>query len=110
SPEALGLLERYAWPGNVRELRNVMERAVLLCDAALIGPQHLPIERMRSASVAPPRDGPMHSADGERDRILSALARCAGNQTQAAQLLGISRGTLVARLEAYGVPRPRKRR
>ena len=44
----------------------------------------------------------------ERQRIVDALARCAGNQTQAARLLGISRGSLVARLDAYGIPRPRK--
>jgi DNA-binding NtrC family response regulator len=46
--------------------------------------------------------------EGERDRILWALERCAGNQTKAARLLGISRRTLVARLEEYNLPRPRK--
>jgi DNA-binding NtrC family response regulator len=44
----------------------------------------------------------------ERGRILEALERCAGNQTKAARLLGMSRRTLVARLETYGLPRPRK--
>jgi len=46
--------------------------------------------------------------EGERERILWALERCAGNQTKAARLLGISRRTLVARLEEYNLPRPRK--
>jgi DNA-binding NtrC family response regulator len=45
----------------------------------------------------------------ERQRILDALAKCAGNQTQAAKVLGISRYTLMNRLEAYGIARPRKR-
>jgi DNA-binding NtrC family response regulator len=45
----------------------------------------------------------------ERERIIDALARCGGNQTQAAELLGISRRTLVTRLETYDLPRPRKR-
>ncbi len=44
----------------------------------------------------------------ERQRILDALERCAGNQTKAAQMLGMSRGTLVSRLAQYNVPRPRK--
>jgi DNA-binding NtrC family response regulator len=45
----------------------------------------------------------------ERERIAYALERCAGNQTQAARLLGISRRTLIGRLDAYGLPRPRKK-
>jgi len=46
----------------------------------------------------------------EQCRILDALAMCGGNQTQAAKLLGISRGTLVSPLERFGVSRPRKKR
>jgi len=44
----------------------------------------------------------------ERRRILDALARCAGNQTKAAKMLGMSRRTLLHRLDSYGVARPRK--
>ncbi len=44
----------------------------------------------------------------ERERILAVLARCGGNQTQAAEMLGISRRTLLRRLDEYAVPRPRK--
>jgi len=45
----------------------------------------------------------------ERARIVEALGRCAGNQTQAAKLLGVARRTLVARLVELGIPRPRAR-
>ncbi len=45
----------------------------------------------------------------ERERILRALERCAGNQTHAARMLGVSRRTLISRIERYNLPRPRKR-
>jgi DNA-binding NtrC family response regulator len=48
-------------------------------------------------------------AQAERQRIVDALSRCAGNQTEAAITLGISRRTLVKRLSAFNIPRPRKR-
>ncbi len=46
--------------------------------------------------------------DLDRRRVLDALAACGGNQTRAAEMLGMSRRTLVTRLDAYGLPRPRK--
>jgi two-component system, NtrC family, response regulator AtoC len=59
---------------------------------------------------ASPSGGSLRSADDEdeRRRIIAALEQCAGNQTKAAQLLGISRRTLVTRLKEYSLPRPRK--
>ena len=62
------------------------------------------------AEVAPPSGSSLRDEIDalERQRILDALERCAGNQTKAAQLLGMSRGTLVSRLAQYNVPRPRK--
>jgi transcriptional regulator with AAA-type ATPase domain len=77
SEEALRLLGSYCWPGNVRELRNVMERAVLLCDGSEIGAEHLPVEKMQlgaPGSGAPARGarpragprGPRRSQGGRR--------------------------------------------
>jgi transcriptional regulator with GAF, ATPase, and Fis domain len=122
---ALVALEAYAWPGNIRELRNVVERAVLLAGGGAITEEHLPLDRMsrtaprrRAESVAPTSPPPSPAAAGtlrdevddlERRRIISALEECAGNQTRAARMLGISRNTLAARLEQFGIPRPRKR-
>ena len=96
TPEALARLCAHGWPGNVRELRNVIERALLLAPGDEIGVDHLP------------GGTPVDPAASERERILAALAACAGNQSRAARQLGISRKVLLARLDAYGVRRPRK--
>lgn len=113
SPEAERALLSYHWPGNIRELRNVVERAVLLCDGQHIEVTHLPAS-LRSPSVggpfADPRDPLLRRLeDLERARIRAALEQCGGNQTQAATKLGISRRTLVSRLSQFEFPRPRKR-
>ena len=60
---------------------------------------------MQLPAPAPPKGGDQ----AERQRIVAALAACAGNQTQAARRLGISRRTLIYRLDEYGLPRPQKK-
>lgn len=114
--EALEMLRVYHWPGNVRELRNVMRRAVFLSsDEPLLQPQHLP-EKLTApyargathASVGPLRSVREEFREVERARIVQALEQAGGNQTEAAKLLGISRRTLIKRLDAYQLPRPRK--
>ena len=124
--DAKAWLVEHDWPGNIRELRNACERAVLLAPGAIIEKQHLTIDepkraanRFRHPTMTPP-PGSMTSADMptqvratvaelEKQRILEALDKCAGNQTRAAELLGISRRTLINRLDEYGIARPRKR-
>ena len=74
----------------------------------------LPIERVGNDTGEQPALRPSNQslasavADLERQRIVDALEQCGGNQTRAARVLGISRNTLVARLEEFGLPRPRK--
>jgi DNA-binding NtrC family response regulator len=91
-----------------------MARALLLCGSGPeITPEHLLLESPPTATLttglkadeAPRR----HQDDEERQRVLDALAACAGNQTHAAKLLGISRTAFVMRLVQYGLPRPRGR-
>jgi two-component system, NtrC family, response regulator AtoC len=111
TPEALEALRRHPWPGNVRELRNVMERAVVLSRAGIIGTEHLPSDRARMSFVAAsePRGPATAVPEGEPDqraRIAAALQTCGGNQSRAAKMLGISRRTLVSRLAQHGFPRP----
>jgi two-component system response regulator GlrR len=104
---------RHSWPGNVRELRNAVQRAIVLRAAGHAFEALEPLQAPAAASFAPSAPPPAPAAredpgDGERRRIAEALARCAGNQTAAAKLLGISRRTLVTRLSTLGLPRPRK--
>jgi transcriptional regulator of acetoin/glycerol metabolism len=102
--EGLARLESYSWPGNVRELKNAIDRAVLLSSDSFLDPNALPAGNPDDAAGARLRSD---LAAFERQRIVEALDKCAGNQTKAAQLLGISRRTLVSRLGEYNLPRPR---
>jgi DNA-binding NtrC family response regulator len=107
-PATVEHLEMYAWPGNIRELKNVIERAVLLCEGAMLEPQHMPLERPLTESQKLVTSGAGGAAQSERERIIEALAACAGNQSRAAQMLGIPRRTFVTKLDAYKIPRPKK--
>lgn len=106
SDRALNLLTRYSWPGNIRELKNVIERAVLLAEGDLIEPEHLPVDKLSASwSIGPSRRA---TGSDRRTQILDALEQCAGNQTRAAEILGISRRTLSKWLDRYDIPRPQK--
>jgi DNA-binding NtrC family response regulator len=110
-PASVAHLEAYAWPGNIRELKNVIERAVLLCEGPILEPRHMPLERPLTESQKISTSGAAAApagANNERDRIIEALAACAGNQSRAAKMLGIPRRTFVSKLDAYKIPRPKK--
>jgi transcriptional regulator with GAF, ATPase, and Fis domain len=111
--EAREKLAAYAWPGNVRELRNVIERAVILCEGGWITSEHLPLSVAESApapsAVAEPaRAGgsaiPLSTVDAaERELIVQALARSGNNKSKAARLLGLTRAQLRSRIEKHGI-------
>ena len=112
--ESCVLLLQHSWPGNVRELRNVMQRAVVLAGSGLIRAQHLSLEdefAEESVTVVKGFDE-LRAADGddELDRVAKVLAECGGNQTRAAEVLGISRRTMVNRMRELALPRPRRPR
>jgi DNA-binding NtrC family response regulator len=96
----------HPWPGNVRELRNTIERAVIVCDADLIGPQHLP-PGLTYATVGSENDAvTLHVGvtveEAERALILKTLASVSNNKARAAGILGISIKTLHNKLNRYG--------
>jgi DNA-binding NtrC family response regulator len=114
SPAAQEMLLSYAWPGNVRELSNAIERAVILADASVIGPENLGLGFLtQPASATPPPDfdlsGSLTDATEravlsvERAKISRALEETRGNKTLAAEKLNISSKTLLAKMRAYGL-------
>ena len=130
--EARRALGAHPWPGNVRELRNVIERAVVLCQGEVLKPEDLLLQEgeIETAAVAPaPSATPVAGApedqqvtmriplrapelkgkleEFERAQILEALTKTTGNQTRAAKLLGIARRTLIKKMVRYGIERPR---
>jgi transcriptional regulator with GAF, ATPase, and Fis domain len=123
APAVVAILEAHAWPGNVRELKHVVDRAVALCRGDELQIEHVILdaepagEPARSSSPTPPPSpapqnaGRLMRLDPETERrlIVEALEQAGGHQGRAAEILGISRRTLISRLDEYGVKRPRKR-
>src|SRR6185436_8499971 len=106
SQGAIHLLQDHPWPGNVRQLRNVLERALLFCDTPELTTESVARALGMEGASGVLVDEPLHGRT-ERARIEEALDRCAGNQTRAARLLGVSRRTLLNKLRIYNFPRPR---
>jgi transcriptional regulator with GAF, ATPase, and Fis domain len=106
APEAREKLIAYRWPGNVRELRNALERAIILCEGGTVTTEHLPLG-ISAATGPPPAPAASEAAltldAAERDMIVRALARARNNKSEAARLLGLSRGQLYSRLEKHGL-------
>ncbi len=100
-------LRRYAWPGNLRELRNFCERMVILCPGRDLGPDNLPPEIRHGGVVGEEGPGFKLPASGiklrdlEIDVLRQALALAGGNKSRAARLLGLTRDTLLYRLNKY---------
>jgi transcriptional regulator with GAF, ATPase, and Fis domain len=124
SKDARKRLMEYEWPGNVRELRNVLERAAILCDGALITAEHLAIapsppprmekmektektekmeatEKPAAATAVPAPAGDI--AAMERAMIEQALRKARFNKSKAAAALGLTRSQLYVRMRRYGL-------
>ena len=111
TPDAARVLNRYAFPGNVRELENIIERAVVMSRARLIGLGDLPPELSGLAGAPatsldelPPEGCDLEAVLGEVERrlLVSALDRTGGVRTHAANLLGITFRSIRYRLRKHG--------
>ncbi len=102
SGEALAALRRYDWPGNVRELQNLVERVVALSESdSLVPAGELGLEKpVRTAAGRNLKDA---VRDFEKNYIEAALNEAGGNQTRAAELLGVRRTTFISKLDQLGL-------
>jgi len=106
SPEAQARLLAHSWPGNVRELGNIAERVALLAEGNLVSAEILELPSLaagaRADAPAPPAvPAPLHSE--MREQLLDALTQTRWNISRTAALLGISRNTVRARIDRYGL-------
>ena len=105
--EVLDIFMGHTWPGNIRELRNVLERAVIMCEKDLITRGSLPGEFGKTAAKGPSDLSTLKFPVGttvdamERELILQTLGATGNNKTRAAELLGISLKTLHNKLKEY---------
>jgi DNA-binding NtrC family response regulator len=109
SKEAMELLLKYDWPGNVRELENVMERALILDESGVIGPDDLS-DKIRLGSSHRGSliiDSPTLTLEElEKEYILKVLHSTRWQKKRASDILGINASTLYRKLIAYGVEKP----
>lgn len=108
SPQVEKILTGQEWKGNVRELKNVIERAVILCDGQALMPEHFNFSSDTPCEDAGP-DAPLHivsetaSRNAERVRIERALRETHGNKSRAAEVLKVSYKTLLTKIKEYGI-------
>ena len=108
SSGAMKILTLYSWPGNIRELQNVIERALIVCQGAEIQPVHFPKDLLNSlenttAPVINLTEGGFSLGELEKHLIIKAMEKHNYNQTKVAKYLGISRPTLLYRLQKYDI-------
>jgi len=100
SPEAMTVLENYSFPGNLREMRNIVRQACLFCSEKFIQKEHLQLSE-KSAFAQKPTI--LFDTEDEKQKIISAIERSAGNKTLAAKILNIDRKTLYNKIHQYGL-------
>ncbi len=109
SPHAMDQMLRYGWPGNVRELMNAVERSVVMSRSEYVQPEDLPPE-VQNLSEGEKSDFSLRISDEgvsldqmEKEAIVKTLETTAGNKSEAARRLGITRKTLRKKLKDYGL-------
>lgn len=104
SSSTMEVLMKYSWPGNIRELKSAFEYAFVTCQDQLIQPHHLPPDILKEENVtldekvvAPTK------REIRKQQLIDALARAKGNQSVAAEILGVSRVTVWNRMKRFDI-------
>jgi two-component system response regulator AtoC len=119
SGEAMEKLMAYSFPGNIRELENILERSLIYCEGNIIRPADIDLHETQSSiscetaaaknkpAKSPAANPGQISAESleniEKQAIISALERCEGNRTKAAEMLGVSRKTILNKIKLYKI-------
>ncbi|HEX9163478.1 MAG TPA: sigma-54 dependent transcriptional regulator [Thermoanaerobaculia bacterium] len=100
APDALRAMQQYRWPGNIREMRNVIERALLLCDGAELQERDLSLD---TYAVDDEDQEPTTIDEIERRHIVRTLRQLGSNVEATSRRLGIPRSSLYRKLKKYGI-------
>jgi DNA-binding NtrC family response regulator len=98
-PETIQVLSEYDWPGNVRELRSVINKALIFAESGVIMPAHLPSHILANRKTLPRQSQTLEEL--EKYHIQAALDATGGNQSKAAESLGINRKTLYLKIHKH---------
>jgi len=103
--DAISLLMDYSWPGNIRELKNIIERAVMLCESNRISIHHLPRELRKNIYNSAPHyeTSLMTLEEAQKRQIALTLEYTKNNKSEAARILGIHVSTLARKIKAYNL-------
>jgi len=105
SKDTIEVLMNHSWPGNVRELKGAFEYALVTCHEEMILPHHLPetIYRPRRPNAPAAKRDSFNMQEIEKRELLEVLKKTGGNQSKAAEILGVSRVTVWNRMKRYGI-------
>ncbi len=99
--KAMNLLVNHHYPGNIRELKNIIERAILMCDSNVIKPQHLNFTEYADSNRSNEIDYSLETI--EKETIIKAMKVCSHNKTHTAERLNITRQALNRKLKKHGI-------
>jgi len=107
--EAIEQLMTYFWPGNVRELKSAFEYAFVTCQEPMIQPYHFPPDIYQgSKPLKTMKKAPLNRGEKKKKELIDALEQTGGNQSRAAEILGVTRVTVWNRMKRYGITAQRR--